>query len=238
ISSVTTIFIDDSTQEGTGVGAYFDAWDDSSQSAARGFITVNANVNGNATVNIWKITGANTTATGYHKLAVSYGSVSLPADTQACVIGFSRSGDVGTTGVTGPTGPTGLTGITGPTGPTGLTGPTGPTGNAGTTGVTGPTGLTGATGPAGSQGDKGGIRYNFSSSTADADPGTGVFRYNNTGIASVTTIFIDDSTQEGTSVASYFDAWDDSSQSAARGFIEIKSDVNANATVNIFKING
>jgi hypothetical protein len=111
-------------------------------------------------------------------------------------------GSAGATGATGPQGPTGpaggATGATGPTGPAGATG-AGTTGATGATGATGPQGATGspggatgATGPAGSPGGATGptgatgvtgphagaiaIHYTFSTTTTDADPGSGNLR--------------------------------------------------------------
>jgi hypothetical protein len=172
-------------------------------------------------------------------------------------------GPTGVTGSQGPTGPTGVTGSTGsagPTGPTGLTGSAGsdasmtgtqgPTGPAGATGVTGsagptgPTGLTGSAGPTGptgltgTQGDKGGLRYAFSTTTADADPGQGVFRYNNATIASVTQIYIDNLTFEALDISAFLDAWDDSTTLASRGYLVIKSNANGDDTVNVWRITG
>jgi hypothetical protein len=85
---------------------------------------------------------------------------------------FSRAGDLG---ASGPTGPTGGTGGTGPTGPTG---PTGGTGGVGATGPTGPT--TGAS-----------IRYTFSTTTTDADPGSGILRLNQATQNTATLIYAD-----------------------------------------------
>ena len=161
------------------------------------------------------------------------------------------TGPTGPTGavstVSGPTGPTGSAGaastIAGPTGPTGAAGPTGPTGPTGANGAgstvagpTGPTGPTGASGSSGAQGDKGGLRYNFSSSVTDSDPGTGVYRYNNATIGSVTQIFMSKSDQGAVSMAGYIGAWADSTD-AVKGYLVIKSNLNGVATVNVWQVN-
>lgn len=175
----------------------------------------------------------------------------LAAAAEAGVTGpTGPTGPQGTTGVTGATGPAGATGPTGPQGDagaagvTGATGPTGPTGANGVTGATGPTGptgpqgvtgATGATGVTGAQGDKGGLRYAFSTTTAAADPGQGVFRLNNATIASVTAMYIDNLTVEGTDVSAFLDTWDDSS-STVKGYIVINSNTNADVTYCIFSV--
>lgn len=128
-------------------------------------------------------------------------------------------GAVGATGSTGPQGPTGpasgATGVTGPTGATGTAGATGATG-AGTTGATGasgspggatgatgsgatgatgasgsPGGATGATGATGAHGGGITIGYTFSTTTTDADPGSGNLRLNNATQSSASQIYVD-----------------------------------------------
>ncbi len=74
-------------------------------------------------------------------------------------------------------------------------GSTGPTGATGATGATGPQGPTGATGPQGPQGETGAFggatfEYLFSTSTSDADPGTGKLAFNNSTLASATTLLL------------------------------------------------
>ena len=160
-------------------------------------------------------------------------------------------GPTGPTGpastVAGPTGPTGpASTVAGPTGPTGadstVAGPTGPTGPAST--VAGPTGPTGAdstvagpTGPtgAGAQGDKGGVRYNFSTTTTASDPGQGTFRYDNATLANVTELYIDVLDINGSDVEAWIASWDNSTNTV-KGYLEIKSNDNSDATLNIFSI--
>lgn len=129
----------------------------------------------------------------------------------------------------GATGPTGATGAAG--GPTGVTGPTGPTGAQGATGPTGVAGSTGPTGPTGAQGDKGGLRYNFDTATGSADPGTGKFRYDSASLTAVTKIFISDLDQFANSIALFYQTAVDNP-----GYLAIKSNNNADATVNIFRV--
>lgn len=106
---------------------------------------------------------------------------------------------------------------------------------AGTRGADGATGATGSAGSAGAQGDKGGLRFTFSTTTTMADPGQGIIRFNNATIGSVTAIAIDDLSVEGTDVSNFILSFDDST-STIKGFLVIKSNVNADATYCIFSV--
>jgi hypothetical protein len=139
----------------------------------------------------------------------------------------------GTQGATG-TGSQGIQGIQGITG-TGTQGATG-TGTQGATG-TGTQGATG-TGTQGTTGNKGGVRYNFSTSTADSDPGQGVMRYNSGTIGSVSQIIIDNTDVNGISMTAWFDTWDDSTTTATRGFIYIVGNDAGSTVTNIFQVTG
>lgn len=119
--------------------------------------------------------------------------------------------------------------VPGPTGPLGPTGPTGPSG--------GPTGPTGTTGPTGATGPRSGAQYVFNSSTTDSDPGNGVFRYNNSTIASVTNIFINNLDNDGNTQTNWYNLWDDSTDSI-KGFITIQSLSPLGSVTNIFRITG
>lgn len=104
-----------------------------------------------------------------------------------------------------------------------------------TSGYAGTIGPTGPTGPTGPQGDKAGLRYNFSDTVTMADPGTGVVRFNNATIGSVTAIAIDDLTVESADVSSYILSWDDAN-ATIKGYIIFKSNVNSNATYAVFSL--
>ena len=121
-----------------------------------------------------------------------------------------------TAGPQGPTGATGATGATGPAGATGATGPQGPTGATGATGATGPQGPQGATGEFGGAT----FEYLFSTATSDADPGTGKLAFNNSTLASATTLFIDDADENGTDIQSFLRTIDDST-STIKGHFKI-----------------
>jgi hypothetical protein len=103
-------------------------------------------------------------------------------------------------------------------------------GDPGATGSQGPQGNTGA------QGNKGGLRYNFSTDTADSDPAQGVFKYNNATISSVTQIFIDLLDVGGVDFTSFIDSWDDST-STIKGYLVILSNDNSDTTANVWQIN-
>jgi hypothetical protein len=203
-------------------------------------IRVNSGSGGTAYVaSAWFLTnGAKgaTGATGPTGPTGSNGSIGStgptgPTGTTGSIGSTGPTGPTGTTGNTGATGPTGTTGSIGPTGPTGTTGNTGATGPTGSTGNTGATGPTGPTGPTGSTGNTGGVRYTFSTTTTDADPGNGTFRYNNATIGSVTFIYIDNVDAASVSQTAWYDSWDDSTTTAARGQLVISG-----ATTNLFNV--
>jgi hypothetical protein len=148
------------------------------------------------------------------------------------------SGATGATGPVGATGATGVQGVVGVSGATGATGVVGVTGATGVVGVTGATGVVGVTGATGVTGDKGGVRYAFSTTVTDADPGNGVLRYNNATIASVTQIFIDNIDAAGVTQTGWYSTWDDSTTSSSRGLIYIAGNVAGSTVVNIFAVNG
>jgi hypothetical protein len=63
--------------------------------------------------------------------------------------------------------------------------------------------------------------YGFSAATADADPGSGLFRLNNAAAASATMMFIDDTDAAGESVGAVIAGWDDSTN-PVRGTITFR----------------
>lgn len=66
------------------------------------------------------------------------------------------------------------------------------------------------------------LTYLFDNGTADADPGAGEFRFNNGTLASVTTVFLDNSDDDGNTVSGFIDAFDDTGDTSARGYLLIK----------------
>ncbi len=160
-------------------------------------------------------------------------------------IGFTGSqgiqGIQGIQGFSGSVGATGFVGSQGIQGVTGFVGSKGDTGFVGSQGIQGVTGFVGSQGPigfVGSTGDKGGVKYTFSTTTTDADPGIGVISYNNATLSSVTNLFIDNVDAAGITQTAWYDTWDDSNNSVDRGFVHVVGNVAGSTVVNIFRITG
>jgi len=132
------------------------------------------------------------------------------------------TGSTGAQGATGPTGAQGATGSTGPTGPSGATGAQGATGSGGATGAQGATGSGGSTGAQGAEGNFGGATfyYTFESNTTNANPGSGDLRLDNSTQNAATGIYICDTDEDGTDIASYLQTIDDST-STIKGHVKI-----------------
>jgi hypothetical protein len=94
---------------------------------------------------------------------------------------------------------------------------------------TGPAGATGATGT----GIDGGLRFTFSTTVTDADPGTGVIRYNSATVTAVTNLFVDLTDVNGTSVMAILDSF-----STANGGGTIWLTGKSSNQVNAFTVNG
>ena len=80
--------------------------------------------------------------------------------------------------------------------------------------------------------------FQYSTTTADADPGAGKFRLNNATIASATIMYIDDLEFNGTNVEAWIQSWDDvTGNDTNRGRIRISK---ANTLDNwmVFKVTG
>ncbi len=90
--------------------------------------------------------------------------------------------------------------------------------------------------PAGADGYTPGIYLQFDTSTAASDPGTGIFRFSSGTIASVTSLYIDDTDLLGVSIANYVDTFDDRVNGAARGYIVLQSAID-NSTI-VFRVTG
>ena len=80
--------------------------------------------------------------------------------------------------------------------------------------------------------------FQYSTTTADADPGAGKFRLNNATIASATIMYIDDLEFNGTDVSAWVQSWDDvAGNDTNRGRIRI-SKANTLDTWMVFKVTG
>jgi hypothetical protein len=76
-----------------------------------------------------------------------------------------------------------------------------------------PPGQTGATAP------NGGAVYTFSTTTTDADPGSGIMRFNNAALASVTEAYLDNNNAGGNDISDYLDYFDDAGDATQRGVV-------------------
>lgn len=187
-------------------------WDfmDDSSSLIKGYLHIQ--VKNDPTKFILFSISSVTSASGYKKIAVSAVNYNEPnpfADGNTLFVQFTPNGDKGTTGSTGPQGATGSQGATGPTGPQG---------NTGALGTTGPTGPQGPTGAAG--GDT--FQYQYSTTTTDSDPGSGIMRFNNATFASITQIYLDDNENAaGADIQAWLATLDDST-SGVKGSLRIE----------------
>ena len=166
-------------------------WGDSTNDV-KGTLTVSFNSAIATVSSIWNITDAPTLVSvnpiqnSYYTVpvALASGGASVQNGT-AVILEFTRAGDRGLRGYAGSQGNIGFTGSQGEKG---YSGSAGYDGSQGTTGYTGSTST--APGYTGSQGVSGGLRYNFSSTTAPASLSTGNVRFNNTSISSITNIYV------------------------------------------------
>ena len=107
---------------------------------------------------------------------------------------------------------------------------------AGSTSISNSAEISIAFSPAGDS-DYAGLDYTFSTTTADADPGTGVIRLNNATLGSVTAIYIDDADANSADVSAYILTWDDSTNTADRGQVRVTKK-SAPANYAIYKLSG
>jgi hypothetical protein len=68
----------------------------------------------------------------------------------------------------------------------------------------------------------GAVSLTFSASMTDGDPGAGAIRFNNAAVASVTSLYIDN-TSGGASIAAYLDSFDDANVGSNRGVVALRS---------------
>lgn len=66
-----------------------------------------------------------------------------------------------------------------------------------------------------------GLRLTYSDTITEADPGDGYIRFNNATFSSITQIYIDNLDRDGATISGIVDLWDDISNSAARGFLDV-----------------
>lgn len=99
--------------------------------------------------------------------------------------------------------------------------------------ISGGPGQTGATGATGAPA---GVKFNYSTTTSDADPGPGNFRFNNAAIASVSAAYIDNNDADGNSVTSWLDTLDDST-TTHKGYLLVRG-VETQTAWAIFSVTG
>lgn len=109
-------------------------------------------------------------------------------------------------------------------------------GEQGSTGATGSTGSTGSTGATGPQGATPAITQTYSTTTTDSDPGSGIFRFNNATIASVSAAYLDNNEAGGNSIASLLDTFDDST-ATVKGFLIFRGLATSTAFA-VFQVTG
>jgi hypothetical protein len=105
----------------------------------------------------------------------------------------------------------------------------------GATGPTGATGPAGVTGPTGPQGDRPGFLYTFSTSTSSGNPGSGVIKFNNATLGSVTQIVISTTTADSLGISEILDLIDDST-SVDKARVSIRSNANGDASFFSFLV--
>lgn len=119
----------------------------------------------------------------------------------------------------GVQGPQGVKGDKGDKGEKGDKGDTGATGAQGPQGEQGIQGVQGETGPAGQDGTDPGILMIWSTSTTDANPGSGVIRADNADLPSAQTLYVSKANRAGDSIEAYLLSLDDSTNPTDKGTV-------------------
>lgn len=91
-------------------------------------------------------------------------------------------------------------------------------------------------GDSGTAGATPAITQNYSTTTTDSDPGSGIFRFNNATIASVTAAYLDNNESGGGSITGWLDTFDDSN-SAIRGILIFKG-ITSPTAFAVFSVTG
>ncbi|SVA80002.1 uncharacterized protein METZ01_LOCUS132856, partial [marine metagenome] len=106
LASASVMYMDDVDANSASINSYVDSWDDSTNSALRGTVTITQKASA-AIFAIYNVTGAVTSASTYSKVAVTYvtGAGSF-TDADASTVSFVRTGNAGSlTSVLGDTSP-------------------------------------------------------------------------------------------------------------------------------------
>lgn len=76
-------------------------------------------------------------------------------------------------------------------------------------------------GPTGPTGPSAGVNFNYSTTTTDADPGAGIFRFDNATVSSATAAYIDNADADGADITAWLDSFDDST-SPVKGTLTVR----------------
>jgi hypothetical protein len=74
----------------------------------------------------------------------------------------------------------------------------------------------------GNDGFENGLKFTYSTTTTDSDPGAGIFRFNNATFASITQIFVDNADANGVTVTTLLDSWDNSANATNKGTLRFQ----------------
>lgn len=86
-------------------------------------------------------------------------------------------------------------------------------------------------------GATGGVRYNFSTTTTDSDPGAGIVRFNHATFGSVTYVYFDNLALGSADVTAWLDSFDDSNMSGDKGYLLAQGATNPNIS-RLFRVTG
>ncbi len=194
---VTYIYLSDEDAAAIDQSEWYQTFDDST-SAIKAQLVI---FDGSILSTTFRVVGAVTVASGYHKIPVEYISGPGFSDLSVVYLFTALVGDMGDTGLPG---------------------------------VDGTNGIDGSDGTDGIDGTDGGVKYNFSTTTTDADPGAGIIRFNHATPASATFMYIDNLDFHGNDMSSWYQIFDDST-TTTKGYIVLQR---ANANQVIFAVTG
>lgn len=180
LASVTKIYIDNLTTNGSDISAFIDTW-------ANSVLTIKANDNLDASFATFTITAV-TNSTGYRTLDVTFTAGNSFSASEPVVAYIAPKGSTGATGAAG------------------------------------------ANGSNGARGRRAGVPYVFSTTTTASDPGSGKIRFNNSTIGSVTAIYVDNLTSDGTDISAFLALW------TSGDTLIIGSDVDADTSLAVFTV--
>jgi hypothetical protein len=77
----------------------------------------------------------------------------------------------------------------------------------------------------------------WSSSTSDADPGSGKIAFNHATLSSVSVLYVDDADDASADISGWVQSWDDATNTVARGFVRVEKE-GTPSTYALYKVNG